>query len=224
MKHLHTMVTTVLAIGVVVLAILLYRQNNLDPKSSPTSKNEELDKKLKNPEPQVERITEAEEVLEKMGYAAWVYRWKGGMLNAQVHSQWDVGPFFDGKVVWSDLKSMMKGANQTPTNSEWQSSQGMFAAVVGPIPNKKTMSSPLPCFFYFKVKTGKREMSRWGRQNVAWWGTQKDRWYQRSRQHQMNVRIIGKAITNKDGTKLPDHDGEYSLIKLQWLKLADLSE
>lgn len=140
MKSLHLTITIVLAVAVTVLSAILIRRDS--PSSIPETEINIIDPTALTP--RIERMSEFEGSMSKLGYQAWGYRWYGGTVVATIRTGLgNKNPtIYDGKSKLDGIRDLERALNKPTTNLN--SSTGSILVVLGPLPEDKR-TTDVPC-------------------------------------------------------------------------------
>lgn len=202
MQRLHLAVTTGLVIAVAVLSTLLIRRSGEEGSPPPAAPAV--------PQRRIERVPDAEMTLKRLGYAAWVYRWSGGMIDGEFR----LGPGLPsqglgGAPLSRDLRAFVKASGSDATGLD--SLSGMVIVLIGPL--KRGVRPPtFPCRVYIYGESGSSAGSREpAEMQVAY--------SDMAAEGEMSVEAYGKWREHAaGGTYSPDPESKYPLLKLRWLE------
>lgn len=203
MGRLHFAITVSLVAAVVVLTVLLLRQGRPgDELSAPTPIAQGR---------RIERVPDAELVFKRLGYAAWVFRWSGGMIDGEFRSGPGVPPLeLGGAALSKDLRAFSRAEGTTAP--ELESMSGMVVVLIGPIkPGEGERPPTAPCRVQIYAEAGSTTGSREpaGPLQVAFADA--------AGTGDVSVQVFSKWKEHPGGVVSPDSDSKYTLLELWWL-------
>lgn len=207
MNRLYPTLVWILAITVIILSGMMIHNRPGGPASEPGDQAGQVRR--------IERMSEFEAAMEKLGYKARGYRWHGGMIDGIIRvgsGDPSLKPL-DGQVMLTDLRNFSDALNETSV--ALSSVTGTLLVVVGPIP-ENDQSTDVPCRFYIQAESPSGQaVSRDFRNLVQFALFDSDQ--------EMTARVFGKwedpaPVTN---VRVTDAESAYNLIELQWLSEDD---
>jgi hypothetical protein len=158
--------------------------------------------------PRVERLAESEETLRKLSYAAWVYRWRGGVLGGELRAG-PAGPAVDldaGRLL-ADLRSACRTSGKAdPVPADVS---GTLVVLAGPVPTGERPKF-VPCRVVYQGESAAGErVTREYQLQVPYAAP--------ASEDAMSVQVFGGLQDLPSGSFGPDPGSRYTLVRLRWL-------
>lgn len=192
-----------LAIAVGILSCLLLRRERVAVVEPPPAATVPAG-------PRLERVSDTEDILKKLGYAAWVYRWHGGMLDGELRRDAEAKPqVVGGKPLWTDVRNFGMAINKTPP--ALTDVRGTLVVMAGPIKMGQRPAT-IPCRVFIHAEIPGTVGSRDFTEQVAF--------AQVAAESEMAIEVLGRFIENGSGFSA-NPASKYKLLELKWLSDAE---
>lgn len=212
-KSLHLTITLVLAGAVAILSAVLIRS---DPRS-PVPETDTNTVAPTVPSPRIERMSEFEGAMNKLGYQAWGFRWYGGTVDATIRfGMGDKNPtIYDGKSKLDGIRRLAATFNEPA--AKLNPSTGSVLVVLGPLPeDKRTIDVPCRVLIELSLPSGESETTEYkGMVDYASPHSDGD----------SGVFVAGRWIEHEESKGIrswsSDPESAYRLLELRWLPDSD---